>query len=293
MRVSFRVVLAGAAAFVVASQAVLGGSAASAQDASPTPAASPVGVTLVTTNGESLAQAFSEILAENGPQSVAARDLLANWAQALRPQQSRPGAGITGSMAKEILSGQFKNSPLAMAPAPSGAAFAAAVDANSFPVRGAPQGDRSYWSGNPMPALAADYCTPSGCKQTDKFTVKLTITPTRAKTVSGGSRGSAINWTGTYFPNGGKFKSIHMDAWGITSGWVMNESTPGSSGNYSSTRKSGTFYATNDRDLAGKRLTVAVKLWIDASSIGKGWLSDGAKTADCIGRTGSDVRCFY
>lgn len=55
---------------------------------------------------------------------------------------------------------------------------------------------------------------------------------------------------------------------------------------------SGTFHATNDRGLAGKRLTAVAELWIDASSIARGWLSDGARTADCSGRTGRGVRCF-
>lgn len=167
-----------------------------------------------------------------------------------------------------------------------------AVDPNAFHVQGSKQGDGSYWFGNPMVGLVRSICDRQRhCSVTDRVTVKMTITPTRAKTVPGRSLGSVIAWSALWAPNQGHFYQVHMDAWGISRGSVMFWSNPGTSGDLAyPSRMHGTYYAKNDHGLAGSVLTVAPDIWANSQD---GWKMLGTKTADCKGRTGRDVRCFY
>lgn len=160
------------------------------------------------------------------------------------------------------------------------------VNPNTFPVHGQRECQKMCWfDKNFLRVRLYHHVSPTQSVLTDKLVVKVTINPTRKKTVDGGSFGSRIDYTMLYSPNEGHFHQMHMDAWGINSGFVMFWGHQGQSKDYEQ-KSTGHFYAKNDQDLAGKRLTVAVALW-SRTQVGSQseWLYDGAKTKDCRGLT--------
>jgi hypothetical protein len=275
----------------------------------PATASSPVSLMFDRNGDETFAQAIVRNASIDSAFRAEVLGVLGSWETSTPAAGTLPGTDLTqvqlSALAVDLPSVASNGSATnAVASLPVSTTTATAVsasvvpsvavsnDPNSFPVRGSAQGDRSYWSGNPMLQKDLVFCGSSSCTTTDSVKAKLVITPTRARTVSGGSLGSSVAWTIFYFPNAGNFTNVHMDTWGITSSRIMYLSSPGSSGDYSAARPSGKFYAKNDTDLSSKRLTVAVELWANAVPLG-GYVFDGGKTADCIGRTGLDVRCFY
>ncbi|MBK8460714.1 MAG: hypothetical protein IPL43_11475 [Micropruina sp.] len=192
-------------------------------------------------------------------------------------------------VARRVGSAVFTNAEAreAVAQSETVAAVPATDDPNSWPVVGIKQVDGSFWVANPMAALERYSCNPS-CRLTDRVEVKTTITPTRRKTVADGSQGSPVVGIMYYFPNSGNFTGMHVDVWGITSARVMYKSSPGTVSLVAGQGRKA--YAKNDTDLAGKRLTVSVQFW---AKVAGNWHWDAGKTADCIGRSGADYRCFY
>lgn len=163
---------------------------------------------------------------------------------------------------------------------------------NTFPVQGSAQGNRSYWKGTPMVGIVRSVRNAKGeMEVTDRVTVNMTITPTRNKTVPGKSLGSKIAWNAVWSPNNRNLYQVHMDAWGINAGSIMYWSDPATSGDVVfPSRMSGTFYARNDRNLAGSVLTVAPDIWANSA---QGWFAMGRKTNDCVARSAPDVTCIY
>lgn len=208
----------------------------------------------------------------------------------LRGLRSIEGSADRGAGPSSPTSRRDADVPSASPPAGAPSMRASAVwgDPNSWNVVGNAQGDRSYWKSDGDLGIFRGVCSNGKCTTTDQIEIRFTVTPTKKRTVSGGSLGSRVEGYLRYFPSSGRYSGIHIDTWGITSGSVMYKSSAGTVDlPIGSTKRA---YAKNDRDLSGKRLTVAVQLW---AKLNGQWKWDAGKTADCIGRWGTDVRCFY
>lgn len=149
-------------------------------------------------------------------------------------------------------------------------------DPNSYGVRGAKAGDGSYWTGMKL-VVSGLFCSKE-CVETDRIETLVTVNP--------GTETSKIVFTReTYLPNAGNFKNIQYGTIALCRGQVCgSQKTMVSSG---STRYM-TLKTSSSR--SGNVLTVAVNMRVSAPNR---TVDDGAKTADCTGRTGSDKRCFY
>lgn len=147
----------------------------------------------------------------------------------------------------------------------------------TYPVRGGPLGDLSYWRGNPMLVIEGQFCGSGRCRVTDRYVVRAMVSP--------GVQSSRIELQSTYFPNSGNFSAQAVSSIAITRERDVGygRSVTGGGG------PSGHYLNSWER-LSGKRLTVALELNLQTP---RGPYFDAAKTADCIGRTGNDTRCFY
>lgn len=236
-----------------------------------------VGLVIVAMNGEPLLNA----VARQAARSETYRDRVRKWvlrlpdggASADRPL---PGSDFSPREAREWFSS---------AATPAAGSY---DDPNSWPVQGRKQGDGSYWIANPMAWAERHKCSLFSCSITDRAEVKATITPTRLKTGSKKSKGTPVNGILWHSKSSGNFSGMHIDVWGITNYRVMYKSAPGTVQLANGQSKKA--YARNDVDLARNRLTVAVQFWVLSDG---NWHATGGKTADCIGRAGSDRRCFY
>jgi hypothetical protein len=149
---------------------------------------------------------------------------------------------------------------------------------NSFPVKGSPAGDRSYWTGMTL-YVSGTFCGPSGCRMTDKFTTYLTITPSAAT--------SMVCWTKSiYLPNGGNFGNKHLYLWPINSSIIIGGTNTGDISTPSCKYVANTIMVNNDV------LTIAVTLWVYGIPNG-GYQPDGAKTANARCRPPGNNRCYY
>lgn len=151
-------------------------------------------------------------------------------------------------------------------------------DPNTFPVIGGPAGDRSYWINLETKIEGYDCLGSNGCEITDKYSVSTTVNP--------GTTTSRMDHTASYFPSTGRFKEAHFRQFAVNRGAVTNAVDTASL-----RLGANTTYLSNNLDLSGSVLTVGLTLWVDA--IGYGWVYSSGKTADCVGRTSPDKRCFY
>ncbi len=165
---------------------------------------------------------------------------------------------------------QTQQSAVAADPNPS--------DPNTFRVSGAPAGDRSYWINLETKIEGFDCLGPNGCELADKYSVRTTVNP--------GTTTSRLDHTASYFPSTGRFKEAHFRQFAVNHGAVTNAVDTASL-----RLGANTTYLNNNLDLSGSVLTVGLTLWVDA--IGYGWVYESGKTADCVGLTSPDKRCFY
>lgn len=147
----------------------------------------------------------------------------------------------------------------------------------TYPVRGGPLGDFSYWRGDPMLQINGNLCGSGGCQVTDRYVVRATVSP--------GVQSSRIELQSTYFPSSGRLSAQAVSSIAITSGRDVGYSRVLTGGGGFTTH-----YLNSWERLSGKRLTVALELNVQTP---QGPMFDAAKTADCFGRTGGDTRCFY
>ncbi len=156
------------------------------------------------------------------------------------------------------------------------------LDPNSFPVRGYPMGDKSYWKYLTL-IVAGRYCAPQGCgEDTDRITCNITVNP--------GAVTSRLDSSCGYFPNAGNFQNKHYDLWAINRGSIVGSTTTGNL--FSGTGGTGSYYLTNNFALNSTVLTSAAALWAYATPLGT-YILDNTKTADATCRAPGDNRCFY
>jgi len=157
-----------------------------------------------------------------------------------------------------------------------------ALDPNSFPVRGYPMGDKSYWKYLTL-VVAGRYCGPQGCgADTDRITCNVTVNP--------GAVTTRFDSTCGYTPNANNFQNKHYDLWSINRGAVVGSTTTGNL--FSGSGGSGSFYLSSSRALNGTVLTSAAALWVYAAPLGT-YIVDDGKTADATCRPVGDNRCYY
>ncbi len=158
-------------------------------------------------------------------------------------------------------------------------AAASISDANTWPVRGNKSSDKSYWQNLTLQVDGA-YCTASSCpsKVTDRLIVKVTVNP--------GTQASRVDFNVQYPLRGGGFKSRVYYIQAICNGSMCGSTVTNRNqalGGFSQT-------ISGYGDRAGKRLTIGVAL---SQTTVANTVQDMGKTADCLGRTGSDRRCCY
>ncbi|MDR6269913.1 hypothetical protein JOE69_002151 [Arthrobacter russicus] len=238
------------------------------------------GIFVVTSGGEPLENGIARQAAKDPAYKEAALKLLDGWKSGTAasrdvPLNTVPSESVIDNALSMIASPetvpQTSQSPSTTRTASTPGNTA------TYPVRGGPLGDFSYWGGNPMLQIDGQFCGSSGCRVTDRYVVRATVSP--------GVQSSRIELQSTYFPNSGNFSAQAVSSIAITRGRDVGygRSVTGGGG------PSGHYLNSWER-LSGKRLTVALELNLQTP---RGPYFDAAKTADCIGRTGSDTRCFY
>lgn len=152
-----------------------------------------------------------------------------------------------------------------------------------YPVRGAicAKTAKRAWC-NLVLELAASYCDPEGCKQTDKMTVRITVNPAVET--------SRASFNALYFPDDHSFAGFHFQWWVLCfavereCGSANTKSFGGSTHGY--------FDMKSDGELFHSRVTHAITLWGLFIRNGR-YYNDDAKTGTAFCADKPDTYCTY
>jgi hypothetical protein len=121
---------------------------------------------------------------------------------------------------------------------------------NEFSRRGGTCNDNRSWC-NLKLELAAEYCNPEGCQQTDRVTARLTVNP--------GVKRSMVSFTSIYAPDDHSFIEIHFEWWVLCFN-VERECGTSNTRSFDGSG-SGKFYPDSTIDLYDSRITHGFTLW--------------------------------
>ena len=147
-------------------------------------------------------------------------------------------------------------------------------DPNTWSVSGYTSSDQYFWS-QMKHVIEGAYCS-STCTVTDRVVATTTVNP--------GTISSMINTTVLHSPKSANFKTRRWNYIAICSGAICGNADR--IDNLLTVRQT----LSNYGNRAGKRLTVAVGI---TQTTVANTIQTGKKTADCLGRTGTDRRCKY
>lgn len=235
---------------------------------------------VITTGDEPIENGIARQAAKDPAYKQTALKLLNAWKSDTSTGRTGSSGVIPGEAAIDSALGMIASSETApQTERQLSTARAASTPGNpgTYPVRGGPLGDFSYWRGDPMLQIDGKFCSLGGCQVTDRYVVRATVSP--------GVQSSRIELQSTYFPSSGRLTAQAVSSIAITSGRDVGYGRVVTGGGGFTTH-----YLNSWERLSGKRLTVALELNVQTP---QGPMFDGAKTADCIGRTGNDTRCFY
>jgi hypothetical protein len=152
-----------------------------------------------------------------------------------------------------------------------------------YPVRGAicAKTAKRAWC-NLVLELAASYCDPEGCQQTDKMTVRITVNPAVET--------SRASFNALYFPDDHSFAGFHFQWWVLCfavqreCGSANTKSFGGSTHGYFDMKSDGALYHS--------RVTHAITLWGLFIRNGR-YYNDDAKTGTAFCADKPDTYCTY
>ncbi|WP_347134779.1 hypothetical protein, partial [Staphylococcus aureus] len=169
------------------------------------------GIFVVTSGGEPLENGIARQAAKDPAYKEAALKLLDGWKSGTAasrdvPLNTVPSESVIDNALSMIASPEPQTS---QSPSTTRTASTPGNTA-TYPVRGGPLGDFSYWGGNPMLQIDGQFCGSSGCRVTDRYVVRATVSP--------GVQSSRIELQSTYFPNSGNFSAQAVSSIAITRG---------------------------------------------------------------------------
>ncbi len=243
----------------------------------------------MTSNDESIFDGLAMEASKTEKNRAVAKRLVNEWLTLIEDGQPVEGLGSPGVEQHRLLKrfslqlsgpSKVRSAPMASreASAPVPVPQASGLNPNAFAVRGTAAGaDRSYWH-NLKLAVGAGRCDRTGCKETDRFDLNVTVNP--------GAKTSKITSLGVLSLNSGRFQNAHLEIWALNRGVNVGLGDTGSVYGRTTNFRSSSRYLNNDV------LTIAVALWVFDLQAERYGYSAG-KTADARCRPPGDNRCFF